>query len=194
MSNKKYLWAFDISLRNTGLAIYDLEEKKFIYVGSFLTEKIYATKQYKGLNLHALKLKRITEWIKELYLKYPPEVVAMEQIISKKKKTAKGFAFAQHNDIIALSKVHGVIQCMLWKFPMEIYSPTTIKKHVIKGNASKDLVQDILKLRFPYIDFQDDDQSDAVAVAVTYLVEKGLIEWKKPLIKDVVKTRRENDL
>ena len=190
MSNKKYLWAFDISLKNTGLAIYDLEEEKFIYVGSFLTEKIYATKQYKGLNLHALKLKRITEWIKELYVKYSPEVVAMEQIISKKKKTANGFAFAQHNDIIALSKVHGVIQCMLWKFPMEIYSPTTIKKHVVKGNASKDLVQDILKLRFPYIDFQDDDQSDAVAVAVTYLVEKGLIEWKKPLIKDVIKNKK----
>jgi len=190
LSNKRYLWGLDISLRNTGLAIYDLEEEKFVHVDSFLTEKIYATKQYKGYNLHALKLKKITEWIKEMYLKYPPEVVAMEMIISQKKKTASGFAFAQHNDIIALSKVHGVIQCMLWKIPQEIYSPTEIKKYVVKGNATKDLVQDVLKLRFPYIKFLDDDQSDAVAVAVTYLVKNGLLEWRKPLIKDVMKNKK----
>jgi len=169
MSKKRYLYGLDISLKNTGIAIYDLEEHKFVYVGSFNTEKIYATKEYKGLHLNALKMKKITEWFKPIYLEYTPEVVAIERMFSR---------FPLETQAIA--KATGVIQCMVWSKPQELYPPKEVKAHIWHGGASKDDLMKIIKERYPDLEMNNDDESDAVAVAITYLIKHGLIEWEKP--------------
>lgn len=167
--NKRYLYGFDISLKNTGVAIYDLDEHKFVYVGSFSTEKIYATKEYKGLHLNALKLKKIVDWIKPIILKHPPEVVAIERMFSR---------FPLETQAIA--KATGVIQCMVWNKPQELYPPKEVKAHIWHGGASKDDLMRIIKDIYPYLEMANDDESDAVAVAITYLIKHDLIDWVKP--------------
>jgi len=166
---KRYLYGLDISMKNTGLAIYDLDEHKFVYIGSFSTEKIYATRQYKGLDKNSLKLKKITEWFKEIYKQYPPACAGIERMFSR---------FNMETQTIA--KATGVIQCMIWNKPQELYPPKEVKAHIWHGDASKDDLAKVIMEAYPYIEFANEDESDATAVAITYLIKNGLIDWVKP--------------
>lgn len=168
----KYLYGLDISLKDTGVAIYNLHTKEFVYIGSFNTEKIYATKENKGLHLNALKLKHIVDWMKEIIRKYPPDIVSIERMFSR---------FPMETQAIA--KATGVIQCLLWNKPQHLYPPKSVKLAIIKGDASKELVKTEIQKRYPNLIMQNDDESDAVAVALCFLIEKGLIEWEKPIIE-----------
>ena len=165
----KYLYGLDISLKQTGVAVYDLEERKFVFIGSFNTEKIYATKENKGLHLNAVKLKKLVDWFKVIMKEYPPHIVAIERMIHK---------FINETQVIA--KATGTLQCLLWNKPQYLYPPTTVKLAIIKGNASKDLIaREILK-RYPDLVMGNEDESDAVAVALCFLIEHELITWEKP--------------
>lgn len=180
MENKKYyLWGLDISLKNTGLAIYDLETKEFVLITSFNTEKIKATKEYKGLDLNSLKLKKITEWLREIIKEYPPYIVSIERMFSR---------FPAETQVIA--KATGVIQCMLWNKPQFLYPPKSVKAEIIKGDASKEVIQNEILKRYPNLEFNSDDESDAVAVALCHLIKVGFIEWEKPTVVEKKKTKR----
>lgn len=164
----KYLWGLDISLKQTGIAVYDLVKKKFVFIGSFNTEKIYATKEYKGLHLNAIKLKKIVDWIKGIYKEYPPYIVAIERMFSR---------FPTETQVIA--KATGVIQCLLWNKPQELYPPKTVKLAIWHGDATKEEVQAEILKRYPDLAMENEDESDAVAVALCHLIKLGLIEWEK---------------
>jgi Holliday junction resolvasome RuvABC endonuclease subunit len=169
MSEKKYyLYGLDISLKCTGVSIYDIEEKRFVYIGSFNTEKIRATKEYRGLHLNALKLKKLADWFKEIIKEYPPYIVAIERMFSR---------FPTETQVIA--KATGVMQCMLWNKPQFLYPPKTVKKEIINGNASKALVKSEILKRYPELEMKNEDESDAVAVALCHLIQTGMIEWEK---------------
>lgn len=176
---KYYLYGLDISLKNTGIAIYDLESKEFVYIGSFNTEKIYATKENKGLELNSVKLKKITEWLREIIKEYPPYIVSIERMFSR---------FPAETQVIA--KATGVVQCMLWNKPQFLYPPKSVKAEIIKGDATKDLVQKEILKRYPHLEFNSDDESDAVAVALCHLIKVGFIEWDKPPAKEKKKTTK----
>lgn len=166
--SKKYLWGLDISLKQTGIAVYELTEKEFVKIDSFNTQKIYATKENKGLYLHGVKLIKIANWIKSLMKEYPPLMVVIEQ----------GFV-GTGKETPAIFKTHGVINCLLWNIPQVYYYPNTIKAEIWHGHASKKEVETEVLKRYPDLVMSNDDESDAVAVALTHLIKVGYIEWEK---------------
>jgi Holliday junction resolvasome RuvABC endonuclease subunit len=181
-----YLYGLDISLKNTGVAIYDLEDKRFVYIGSFNTEKIRNTKEYKGMELTALKLQKLGEWFESLLEQYPPYFVSIEQMIKKE----RGKFGVNINEIKAIGKATGVIQRCIWNVPQAFYYPSEVKSAIIKGNAEKELVQTEILKRFPDLEFANLDESDACAVALCQLINVGIIEWDKPVEVKAKRTRK----
>lgn len=178
----RYLWGLDLSLKNTGIAIYNLDAEEFVHTGSFSTERIYATRDYRGLNIHGLKLRKILEWLEELMKEYPPSLVSIERGFSR-----------FNNETQALFRVFGVAQCLLWDTPQTLYPPNSVKASIVHGNATKEDVSNaiISNPKFSYLEdmLEDEDQSDAVAVAITYLIEKELVFWHKPTWASVKRMR-----
>lgn len=174
----EYLYGIDSSLSNTGVSIYDLNQHKFVFVGSVNTDKVYATKEFKGLNLHGLKLNKISNFLKELTEKYPPKYISIERGFSRFK-----------NETQALFRVFGIIQEMFWDKPQELYPPNTVKSTIVHGHADKNDLEKVINDRYKYITINNDHESDAVAVALTYLIKNKLISWEKPDWEEIKKER-----
>jgi len=178
MTKGKFLYGLDISLKDTGVTIYDLEKKEFVFVDSFNTEKIYATKEHKNLHLNALKLHMISLWMSDIIEKYPPYVVSIERMFSR---------FPMETQAIA--KATGVIQHLLWDVPQFLYAPKEVKLKIVHGNATKEDVANSIKTKYNDITFRNDDESDSFAVCLTCLIEHDLIQWDKPVWSDIVAMR-----
>lgn len=181
----KYLWGFDLSLKNTGLTIYDLDNRKFVYVGSFSTEKIYATKKNKGLYLNAVKLNCIGNWILGIKKLFPPYIIAIERGFSR-----------FNNETQVIFRCHGLINFLFWDIPQEYYAVKTVKATIYKGDATKAQVQRVIKNNFVDVEFANEDESDSFAVALTYLIKNDLIEFEKPIVnkkKRKKKAKPKND-
>jgi len=186
---KYYLYGLDISLKNTGVAIFDLEAREFVYIDSFNTEGIRNTKQYKNYDITALKLAKITEWFEELVKQYPPYFASIEQMVKVERKFGVNI-----NELKAIAKATGVIQNVLWNIPQEFYYPSEVKSTIIKGNATKEVVKSEILRRFPNLEFNNLDESDAVAVALTQLIKVGIIDWDKPPeVKKAKQRKKRND-
>jgi Holliday junction resolvasome RuvABC endonuclease subunit len=179
MSDKKYLWGLDISLKQTGIAVYELTEREFVLIDSFNTEKIYATKENKNLLLHGVKLKKIIDWIKGILKDYPPIMVIIE----------RGFV-GTGNETPAIFKTHGAINCLLWNIPQVYYPPNTVKSEIWHGHASKQEVEVEILKRFPDLKMANDDESDAVAVALCHLIKVEYIQWEKSEGKPAPKKKK----
>ena len=181
-SNKRYLYGLDISLKCTGVSVYDLDLKEFVFVGSFNTEKIYATKENKGLNLQAVKLNKLQAWMREIIVEYPPIAVSIERMFSRFK-----------NETQAIAKATGVVQVLFWDKPQVMFPPKSVKLAIIRGNASKELVKEEILKRYPDLIMENEDESDAVAVAITFLIDASLIEWKKPVVATKKKATKKKE-
>lgn len=168
MDKKYYIWGLDISMKNTGLAIYDLEKGEVVEVTSFSTEKIRMVKAIKGKHLNAIKLKALYDWCEEMREKYPPYDVAIERMFSR---------FPTATQIIA--KATGVVQLAIYESPQELYPPKKVKERILHGGATKIQVANEISLRYPEIVFENEDESDAFAVLITHLIERGIIKWEK---------------
>ena len=166
-----YLWGIDLSLSNTGITIFDLKTLEPVYIGSFNTKKIYATRQYKGLYLNSIKLYKMGEWMKEIAERYPPSQIAIERGFSR-----------FNNETQVLFRCHGLVNYLFWNVPQEYYPPKTIKEAIYKGNATKPQVQQIIKNNFVDIEFANEDESDSFAIALTYLIKNELINFVKPIV------------
>jgi Holliday junction resolvasome RuvABC endonuclease subunit len=164
-----YLWGLDLSLSCTGVTIYDLEAREFVYIGSFNTEKI---KKKKDLYHNAIKIKHKYDWLNELKEKYPPRIVAIERGLSR---------FNTATQVIY--RVHGMVNFMFWDTPQIYYPPKTVKEIIYKGTATKAEVQRVIKNNFINVEFANEDESDSFAVALTYLIKEGLIEFEKPIVE-----------
>ena len=187
VGGKYFLYGIDASLKNTGVAIFDLETREFVYVGSFSTESIKATKEYKNLEINSLKLHKLSEWFKNLTEQYPPYFVAFEQMVKVERKFGVNI-----NEIKAIAKATGVLQHIVWNVSQEYYYPSTVKAHIISGNATKEMVKSEILKRYPDLVFDNLDESDATAVALTQLIEVGIVEWEKPADTPVKKSKKKN--
>jgi len=83
----------------------------------------------------------------------------------------------------SLSKVVGLMDMMLWKIShkewFSIY-PTTVKKLITgSGKAEKNQVAKDLEYYIGKQDYKCDDESDAAAVAIAWLIEQGQIKQKE---------------
>jgi Holliday junction resolvasome RuvABC endonuclease subunit len=170
-----FLWGLDLSLTCTGVTIYDLTKKEFVFVGSFNTEKI---KKQKNRYHNAIKLKEKADWLDSLKKSYPPYYIAIER------------GFSHHNVATqTIYRVHGLVNYMFWDCPQEYYPPKLVKSVIVHGSATKEDVAIVINTRYNDI-FANEDESDSFAVALTCLIDKGLIEWEKPNWADVKKLRK----
>lgn len=180
----KFLWGLDLSLTCTGLTIYDMDSKKFIYIGSFNTEKIRLNKAERAndIYLNSKKLKQKYDWLMELKEKYPPSIVAIERGLSR---------FNTATQVIY--RVHGMVNLMFHDLPQFYYPPKTVKEAIYKGDATKAQVQKIIKNNFVDVEFANEDESDSFAVALTYLIKEGLIEFEKPIVEKKKRTKKKKE-
>ena len=187
MENRKgyFLFGLDISLKNTGVSIFDLEAKEFVYIGSFSTENIRNTKEYKGKELTALKLHKLGEWFDNLIEEYPPYFASIEQMVKVEREYGVNI-----NEIKGIAKATGIIQEIIWNVPQEFHYPSEVKLAIVKGNASKEVVQNEILRRYPNLIFKNFDESDSCAVALTQLIKVGIVEWEKPIVEKKKTTRK----
>ena len=165
----KYLFGLDLSLACTGVTIYDLEKREFVYIGSINTEKV---KKKKDLYHNGIKLKHIYDYLEELKEKYPPSIVAIERGFSR---------FPTATQVIY--RTHGITNLLFHDVNQLYYPPKTVKEAIYKGDATKAQVQKIIKNNFVDVEFANEDESDSFAVALTYLIKEGLIEFEKPIVE-----------
>lgn len=152
--SKKYVYALDLSLNSTGVALFTTDGK-FIKTLTIDTRKEKETK---------LKLKKIGDTFLELIKEYEPQTVVIEQGFSRFNKSTQ-----------AIFRVHGITNYLFWKYPQVYYPSSSIKKIITgKGNVNKQVLQEALLLEHPGIIFGNNDESDAFAVGKTYFIKKGI--------------------
>ena len=101
---------------------------------------------------------------------YPGAVIVKESLHYGRAKTSA-----------ILAKVHGVVDLLFNEKTIHEYPAVTIKRLIAndgkaKKNEVEEAVRDVLAEHgIIDIEFKTDDESDAVAVALTYLAEKGVI-------------------
>lgn len=165
---KFYIWGLDLSLTNTGVVIYEASGREFLHIGHINTDKV---KKKASLYHNALKLKYIYDELDKLKELYPPTVIAIERGFSRFNTATQ-----------TIFRVHGLVNYMFNDIAQIYYPPKTVKEAIIKGDATKKVVQDAINLRYD-VEFNDEDESDAFAVLITYLIKNELIEWVKPKLE-----------
>lgn len=145
---------FDISLSNTGVAIFDEQ-------GNLLKSLSIGTDKEKG---HPLKLKKIEKEAKKIKKIYKPAILVGEDGFSRFNKSTQ-----------AIYKARGIIELVFWDIKQTFYSPKYVRKVVMgNGNAKKEQVQEFIQKNYNE-NFKILDESDAFAVGLCYFKEKGVI-------------------
>jgi Holliday junction resolvasome RuvABC endonuclease subunit len=150
-----YIFALDLSIANSGIAVFD--ENSFL---EHLTSVKTNPKQSHGVRLNQIANKLI-----ELRCSYPTNLIVIER------------AFSQHNTATqVLYRVHGLINYLFYDCEQIYYAPTTIKQTITgSGKSDKSQVQAILQELNPEVKFKNNDESDAVAIGLTYFIKKGVL-------------------
>ena len=145
-------------MSNSGICIFNIDTYEPIHITSIKTND----KQTHGERLHVQR-----EFIKELIKKYPPYEVAIE----------KGFTrFNASTQIIY--RVVGVFNEVLHEYQQFYYAPTTVKKTITgNGQSKKDVVQKAILKKYPDIEFDNEDQSDAFSVGIHHLIKNHKMKW-----------------
>jgi Holliday junction resolvasome RuvABC endonuclease subunit len=146
-------------MENTGVVIFDLNTYQPVYIGSIPTNNKHT---------HGKRLYTIGQELVKLKDAYKPSVVTIEQGFSR---------FNTSTQVIY--RVHGLANYLFYDTEQVYYPPKKVKEAIIRGDATKKLVQQIINNAYPDIKFSDEDQSDAFAVALCYLINKEKIEWDK---------------
>lgn len=158
----KYILGLDISLTSTGYAVI-----KLFADGSLELVDCGRIRTYPK-DSDGVRLKKIKARLDVLFDLYPISYVVRERGFTK------GNIATQQ-----IFKSTGVCELTVAERGIsEItqYAPTTIKKHLGgHGRAGKeDVARGVLEY-FPKAVFESDDVSDAVAVVLTFLKDKGVI-------------------
>jgi Holliday junction resolvasome RuvABC endonuclease subunit len=148
----EYIYGLDLSMSNTGVAIFDLQ-------GNFVKVCSVATKDKDS---HGKRLKVIADFLLELKEIYPAKVVVIER------------AFSRFNTSTAvIYRVHGVVQYLFYDILQIYYPPKLIKAELLGGKSTKKQIQDEIIKQYPDIKFDNEDESDAMSVALTYFSRKN---------------------
>jgi len=161
--------AFDISA-SPGVAVIEIKKNKprLLYVDSVKTDTKFSDSQRYNY-IEAFAVKAIHEY-------GPFDTVCREKYTgSSRSKRAKQLVYGAWAAIdIALGKYGYAID------EKDELVASAIKKAVAgKGGADKEEVADgVRKILGNDIEFKTDDESDAVAVGLTYAIREGLIEME----------------
>lgn len=156
---QKIILGLDLSLNSTGYAILNMD-------GELIEKDIIKAKQRET---HHQKIKRQYDVLAGIKDKYSDKeydmIVVKEQLLFRPPRTAS-----------ILAKIHGIIDLL---FPEVFeYYPSTIKKDITgNGKADKQEVADAvckhLDMTEEELAFKSDDESDAIAVALMYLITEA---------------------
>jgi Holliday junction resolvasome RuvABC endonuclease subunit len=164
-----YIVAFDPSLNNFGLSVLKLTEQRNnkhkieVIECSYIPNKHFDSSQY-GLKL--LHIERRLYQIRDIYR---PAVVLREEMANS----------PSHEEIKKLGAVQSLIDKVFYGYNIIGYSPTKIKKTVCgDGKGDKLAIQNALRQYVGEMCWQNDDMSDSLAVAYTYLIDNGIVQQK----------------
>lgn len=182
-----YIIGIDLSLTDSGVAVYSLSEQRIVHIDNCNTDDVRALKKYRGYNQNAIKLNIIRDFFEDIKRKFPPKIVIFE----------RGFARFRR-EVAVLNQVNGIVFSVFWNYSQVLYAPTSVKKEIVHGRAEKDVVRDVLLLNIPELksdkEFYDNDNiSDAVAVLYTYLLKEKIIaksDWDKGQFPKTIPKKR----
>jgi crossover junction endodeoxyribonuclease RuvC len=146
---------FDISLSNTGIAVFDDNGqcKELTSIGT-LKDITYP-----------LKLKHIERVMKSIKRKYKPSVIVIEESFTRFNKSTQ-----------AIYRVRGITELIFYDIEQNYYHATTVRKKVLgKGNAKKEELRNFILENYKDVKFDDLDQSDAFGLGLCYFKMKGVI-------------------
>lgn len=175
-SYNDYIIGVDISLNDSGVAVYSCSKNEIVYVNHCYVGDITSVKKYRGYNINAIKLNIQREFFEDVKSKYPPRLVIFEAGFAKFRK-----------EVEALNQINGIIYAIFWDCSQIKYAPTAVKAEIANGKAEKEQVKDVLVHNIPEIRDSElvntnDNVSDAVAVVVTHLLKEGIYKktyWNK---------------
>ena len=185
---KRVIISLDISLSRTGMNIYKVgDEKTYVqdnalFIGSYDTTKIKVDES--KYNVHGVKMHRIAQWIgkhvKEYIYndEYDVEVVAEDTIPYGGKS------------LITVSKVVGVVEVLFRGYKVNKYRPTSVKKQIVHGKATKEDMMNSLISVYPEVVFTNDDEADSIALLITHMVQNGEWTYEAPAWDDVREMRK----
>jgi Holliday junction resolvasome RuvABC endonuclease subunit len=167
----EYIWAFDLSMEDSGIVIFDLKANP-VYIGSIKTNDKFT---------HGQRLKVIADELLKLRVLYPTHIIAIERGFSR---------FNMSTQVIY--RVHGIVNYLFSDCEQIYYPPKKVKSAIVDGNATKKQVQDKIKKMYPDVQFskiekknkktkvvtveENDNESDAFAVGLTYFIENKIIK------------------
>jgi crossover junction endodeoxyribonuclease RuvC len=161
MAKEIFVLGLDVSMNSTGWAVLGVKGQTVRLVDSGIIKA--NTKQP-----HGKRLRNQRETFKKIIEKYRPNYVAREAGFSRHIKATQ-----------TLFKAYGVADEFFAEDDLVEYAAATIKKVVTgKGRATKEEVESAIRvlLNLPdSFEFKSDDESDAVAIALTLIRDKGLI-------------------
>ena len=145
-----YIYGLDLSMEQTGIAVLD-EKGTPILITSIATNKKQS---------HGQRLYQIASELINLKTRYPPTVIAIERGFSR---------FNTSTQVIY--RVHGIVNYIFHDIQQVYYPPKKVKECILNGTATKKAIQKKLEKDYKSygISFANEDESDALAVAVTYL-------------------------
>lgn len=146
--------SIDSGIEKTGYAIF--KNKKYLTSALIKTNKRLTTEQ---------RLMEIFLKLKKIIKKYQPDKIILEQL----------FFFKNQKTAILVSQAQGV--CLLLaaenKITVDYLTPLQIKQAITGyGQSNKKAVQKMIKLEMG-IDIKQDDEADAVACGLAYIILKS---------------------
>jgi crossover junction endodeoxyribonuclease RuvC len=151
----------DLSLNRPGFAVVEVKRRRpRLVLATHLKNKA-------GMS-HGHRLAYVKAFMEVLYYQHGPfEALARE----------KGFHNQRATATVVLAKVAGIADYSLRAQEIEELAPSEVKKALTgNGRAGKEEVAEAVRRYFPDATFETDDESDAAAVALAYLIKNNLIE------------------
>lgn len=197
------LLGLDVSMSDTGVAVYDTEKDKFLEILSIPTDKVFR-KVKKDMpwesEFHGSRLKLIYDKLTEIKNKYKIDTVISERGFSRFNKSTQ-----------VVYKVHGVSSLVFYDIPCIYYTTKGIKESVTStGNATKFAIKEFIIKRYPELKdvLVNDNESDACACVLAYMITNDnnykylqnydeildeIIEAEK-LIEEEIRLKREENI
>lgn len=167
-NNHVTILSMDLSLNLPAFCVSEVND------GVFTVLEVSHVDNKKGKYTTAEKLGRIYEHLKDIFQKYKKfDVVVREKGFSRYANTTQ-LLFR----VVGVSDLIAFVEAGLKE--VEEIPPTTIKT-VVAGYSRADKqevetgVRELLQEHQKEMKFYSDDESDAVAVALTYAIKKGMI-------------------
>ena len=166
----------DPGLRKTGWGVIEAN-------GDAVCQVANGTCDTKASDSLAFRLKTIFENLTKIVDLYYPDQAAVENTFVNKDAV----------NTLKLGQARGI--CMLVPalagLEVEEYAPNAIKKAVVGvGHATKDQIEYMIKLQFPYIKLNGADATDALAVAICHASH---MRYSMQLQSKLISVSEEND-